>query len=252
MDFSAIKQVWDNIFKLQQATEYNTRSMRDIYPDVSKQMWISSTMLSSENPATFIPNAIDGYVDELQELGQATTTIGTPGLIASPYSTIQRPITNFDPIIQAQNVYLDTIEYFAYDTTITGGLGQDAAVVAAIYASRTGDDILPQSYFQNGMFPGVNWQPNFFRPSFQIDGQEMIKGLAESNYGNKANVGDLSIGHPLPACFQINKALGKISSGVTSIAQLAQIVDDAGTNKYQRYPILTIATFRLGSRRNSW
>lgn len=252
MDFSAIKQVWDNIFKLQQATEYNTRSIRDIYPDISKQMWISSTMDSSQSPDTFIPNTFDGYVDELQELGQATTSPGSPSLSASPYSTIQRLLTNFDPIIQSQNVYLETIEYYAYDTTITGGLGQDPAVVAAIYASRTGDDIIPQSYFQNGMFPGVNWQPNFFRPSFQLDGQEMLKGFAESNYGNKANRGDLSIGHPLPACFQINKALGKISSGVTSIAQLAQIVDNGGVNYYQRYPILTIATFRLGSRKNSW
>jgi hypothetical protein len=80
----------------------------------------------------------------------------------------------------------------------------------------------------------------------------MLKGQFESNYGTKGNKGDLSIGMPLPACFNINKALGKISSGVTSIAQLAQIVDISGTNYYQRYPILTVATFRLGSRRNSW
>jgi hypothetical protein len=255
MDLSVIKQVWDNIFKLQQATEYNTRSIRDIYPDTAIMMWINSTMDSTEDPATFIPDSFDGYVDELQELGQGSTAPGTTSkanLANNPYSIIQRPLTNFEPVIRSQNVYLEKIEYYAYDTTISGGLGQDPAVVAAIYASRTGDDIIPQSYFQNGMFPGVNWQPNFFRPSFQIDGEEMLKGLQASQYGNKNNQGDLSIGMPLPACYNINKALGKITNGVNSLAQLGQLVDVGGTNYVQRYPILTIATFRLGSRKNSY
>jgi hypothetical protein len=249
-----LKKTWDNIFKLQQATEYNTRSINDIYPDTVVVLFFNSTADDTNNPATFIPSTYDAYWDELQLLGQAGLAPGTSANnnpLNNPYSIVQRPITNFDYVLNAQNVFLEKLEYFAYDTTVAGGLGQDPAVIAEIYSSRTTDEIYGQSYFRNAMLP-INWQPNFFRPSFVVNNEEMIKGQFESFYGEKNNIGDLSIGMPLPACFTINKALGKIDNGVLSLAQVAQIIDVGGTKYFQRYPVLTVATFKLGSRKNSW
>jgi hypothetical protein len=219
------------------------------FPDTVLAMFMSSTEYTAPFTDTHITNEYYGYYNELLATGQASTTgPGTPTLQASPYPTLLRPVTDLNPIYSAQRVFLESLEYYAYDPTLTGAAGQEAAVISAIYASKATDDAYLQSFYRNGLI--ANFQPNFFRPIFSIDDQNVFTGIQSSNFGNKNNKGDLSIGLPLNKCFEFYRDYSKVKR-IRAYGGCSQIVDVSGTKYYQRYPILCLATFWLGSSRGA-
>jgi hypothetical protein len=200
-------------------------------------MFFSSTEINQAQTNGHIPNAIGGYLTELEDLGQANAGVGSRSLVAAPYPTRLRPLTRLSSIYQSSEVLLKDIEFIGYDTTLTGATGQDAATLTEIYASRATDDAYAQSIYKNALVN--NWQPNFLRPEFYIDGKNVLDFLADNDF-DQPNIGDRSIGLPIGKCIDLSLYLGKVKE-INVNAQLAQYI--ASTGLYQRYPILCIATF---------
>lgn len=216
-----------------------SEDLRQRYPKLLIGVFLSQT---EENPT--ITDTPSGYLTELEKLGQSANGVGTPEYAVSPYTTEMRAVTDLTPLLNCQSAYLHTIEYFAYDVTQLGATGQNGVVTQAIYDSKTTNEIYALSQFLNGMMP-INWQPNFFRPKFAINTNNMIEGISATNTGNKNNQGDLSIGLPLPICFSIQREVGKVTD-IKSYGQVAQYINADG-GKFLRYPIMCVATFYYGS-----
>ncbi|HVZ39941.1 MAG TPA: hypothetical protein VHI13_11735 [Candidatus Kapabacteria bacterium] len=209
--------------------------------------FFSSTDTSREPSPAHIPDTADGYVTEMERLGQSTSTIGTAKLqydVASglPYPTRLRPVTDLSPLIGRATVRLVSVMFQAYDTVIAGGTGQDATTGATLTDtvtpgtsgySSTGSYM--QSRFRNSVVGG--WQPNWFRPKLLIDGRAVFfRTIAVTSLGSHA--GDLSIGLTLPWCWRGDCTIGRITKGIDVHAGAWQRVDNGGGNvKYLRFAI---------------
>jgi hypothetical protein len=182
-----------------------------------------------------IGNSNIGMISELERLGSAT---------AAPAYRQLRPLARLDGI-ENNNVkaLLEKIEFWPYDTTKTGSAHQDAATLTAIYASRTANEAIPQSLYLNAMV--MNWQPNFCRPSVRINNVEYFCGLDSTYYSadNFANLGDKSIGIPLPFCLDVNVQVENVKK-IEIHSALAQYI--ATTALFQNYALLCKITWWTG------
>ncbi len=209
--------------------------------------FFSSTDTSREPSPGHIPDTVDGYATELERLAQATTTIGTAKLQYDvvgglPYSTRLRPLSDLGPLIGRGSVRLVSIMFQAYETIITGGVGQDATTTTTVINSVTpgttgysSTDGYMQSRFRNAVVGG--WQPNWFRPRIMIDGRPVFfRTIAVTSLGTRA--GDLAIGLSLPWCWRGDCVIGRITRGIEVFAGAWQRVDNGGgAVKYVRYAI---------------
>jgi hypothetical protein len=217
-------------------------SFRRQYPETIYVLLASSTDKNADQSATQVGNTDDGYVTELQKVGQ--NNVNAPGTKAlgdiatpAPYSTRLRPLTDLNLLINKRKAFLEKIEVWGYDPTLdNSGAPQTQSVLDTIYNSRATNDAYAQALTRNGMMS--NWQPNYCRPEFWVNSTNIIRGLGATKFGNNANKGDLSIGVPLPYCFDVNKDVGIIRD-VQAYGQLAQYV----AGNYQRYMLLCMATF---------
>jgi len=224
-----------------------SRELREEYPETVFVLFCSSTEQNNPQTDAFITNAADGFMPEIEAVGQGSLTPGNKKLSNAgndPYSTRLRLVTDVSKIIAAPAVFVEKVEWFGYDTTLTGSVVQDAATLAAIYASKATDDAYAQSLFRNAML--MNWQPNWFRPEFWCDTKNLLGGLDGSNY-SKLNLGDMSIGIPVPYCFSLEKEIGRVKD-IKAYGQLAQLVGGA-RGVYQRYMVLCMATFWISNQR---
>jgi len=219
---------------------------REEYPEPIWSMFISETDYHNPIRDAQITDDYTGYITELQNCGQAADAPGTKELIdittGDPYSTRLRPVTNLSEIFKSQKVMLASVQFYAYDPTDENAAPpQDAATLAAIYASRTSNEMFAQQYILNGFIQ--NWQPNFCRPSLKVNQKEIFKGFNSSNFGRNVNKGDLSIGIPLGYCFELYRKLGKVHD-VEMFGQLAQYI--TGPKKFQRYVLMSIIEWWVG------
>lgn len=204
-------------------------------------LFFSSTQANAVHTDAHITNADNGYATEMKAVGQAAATVGSERLVASPYTTRLRPVSYTQGLVSKNPSLLLSVNFYAYDTTLEGAIEQDAATLTSIYSSRSANDAYAQSPFINS-FIG-SWQPNYFRPAFLVNGRNVLSGLHASALGTNANKGDLSIGVPLPCCFQPRLSFGKGISKVEVSAQAAQQV----STLFQRYAILCLAEFLISN-----
>lgn len=191
------------------------------YPRTLDLLFISATGDS-------ITNTHKGYIAELEKLASATT---------EPKTRNMRSVRDYSNLA-GKPLYVEKIELFPLDTTITGGDGQDAAVLTEIYDTRTGNDIYAQSKFRYAMMP-VNWQPNFFNFNVLINGSQSIEGLDQPA---ENNIADLSIGTFLPYCFDVKLELERFRR-IELRSRLAQYI--SGEDKYQNYPVQAQVSLRV-------
>lgn len=173
-----------------------------------------------------------GYYEELERLGSATL---------EPKRHKLRALGNIKDLYNAGNVYLEKIEFWAIDTVKPGSTHQDADTIAAIASSRTNSKAYAQSAFLNAILP-VNFQPNYFRPSVQIDGLPILGGMDAQNN----NVADMGIGLNVTTCVSFDRPLGTVKD-FQIISKCAQYISE--TNKYQNYAVMAKATFWIGDQR---
>lgn len=211
--------------------------LRIEFPKTIVAMFISSTEYAGVQTNAHIANTSVGFLAELEALGQSNAAVGTKALVAAPYPTRLRPLTKLSSIYQATEVMLHSLEFFGYDTTLTGAVAQDADTLTAIYATRATNEAYAQSIYKNALIN--NWQPNFLRPEFFVDSRNCLDFLSDSNFDGQ-NLGDLSIGIPLGHCFDLDMFLGKVNE-INVNAQLAQYISE--TSKFQRYAVMCIAKF---------
>lgn len=212
------------------------------YPDPFYAIFMSSLETTADQTDTYISSAHDGYLTELEKIGQGSSAPGTHKLNNAsndPYSTRLRPVTNLDPIYNAQAVFIESIEFYGYDVTLEGSSSQDATTLAAIAASKSTNDAYALSNFRNALI--MNWQPNGCRPEVFIDRDNILRGFSGSAFGDHNNLGDLSIGIPLNRCFPVLKEVRKVSN-ISVYGQLWQKIGSI----YQRYGLLCMVSLRLG------
>lgn len=229
-------------------------SVIERYPDVLVAMFMSSaediTKVTDTEKNEYIQDNYVGYLNELDRIGQAGSAPGTTknnNLANNPYSTYLRPVSDLSALYNAQKVFIHKMEFMAFDTTWEDSENQDSDVITTIYDSRSLNNTYIQSNGFNSQIPAT-FQPNFFRPDVRINSREIIQGITSSNYGNKANKGDLSIGLPLPWCYDVNREIGSVKS-IEAFAQLVQPikVPDVVDYSFQRYAIQMLIYFRIGT-----
>lgn len=193
----------------------NTDGIREYFTDTIDLMFLSS----SGQP---IEDSHSGIIKELERLCNTSNL---------PIERYLRPISETSILFEAKECYLEKIEFFAYDTTILNGEGQNEETTLALYQSKTTDDAFAQSSYRYSLMP-INFQPNFFRPKMFINGVNLLRGMAANNKADSA------IGIPLPYCYERYLNIGKVNS-IEIYAAYAQKIN----NGYLNYPILAIATF---------
>jgi hypothetical protein len=223
------------------------------YPEVLEVIFMSSaedyTTIIDSDKNLYIADNPAGYLIEMDRLGQAPASVGSTknnNLANSPYSTYLRPVSDLSELFKGQKVFCESIKFFGYDLINEDSATQDAAVNTVIFDSRTALNSYVQANGFNTILP-TSWQPNFFRPTVRINDRDVITGISKSNYGNKQNIGDMSIGLPIPYCQEVNRELGEVKS-INAYAQLAQIITMGESDyKFMRYGVQMIITFRLGT-----
>lgn len=207
-------------------------------------IFTSSTESAETQTDGYVENSLDGGRLELLKCGASATTMGTNVLQISPYSTRLRPVTNLSKFKIYRKIYLTKITFNVLDTTLTGSLPQDAQIDTEISDSLiSNNDAYVQSRFRFGTIG--NWQPNFFRPSVSLkNGDDIFETMVSSNFDDKNNLGDMSIGAMLPFDYipPTPHYLGQvldINDAIRVYAGAGQIIHDtvAGVKKVQRYPI---------------
>jgi len=217
------------------------------YPNNLYMMWISDPTGNDPQSYSGIADTNIGALDLLEKMGQGVTSPGEKKVQAAPnpYTTQLMPITDDRRVYDKQKIFLEKIEIFPIDTTLTGSANQTAGVLTEIYNSKATDDAYAQSLYRHS--PVNFWQPNFCRPEFWIDGRNYLDGFQNALSGS-INKGIMSIGIPLPFCFDVNMELNQVKE-IKAYGQLAQIVALAGpTYYYQRYGLQVLATFWTGYR----
>lgn len=230
---------------------FNREALCTIRPNqFCVQKWFSSTEVASVQTDGHINDAYDGYIIEMQRLGQAVTTPGGQGLLASPYSVRMRPLTDLSFLYGAKQVYLKHLLYQPYDTTLgdgttSTGTGQSAETLQAIETSySTKADAYATSRFRNAH--PAPFQPACFRPQFIVNGVNIIGSVARTAFGTHANRGDLSNGLPLYTCFDFQHILMDLEKveSVEVVGGAAQyVIGSDATVRYQRVAMECIAEF---------
>ncbi len=250
--------------------------IRRFYPETVVAIFASSTenniVVTDDDKDYFITSNPLGYINEFNKCGQDSDSIPTRKnnhAGNNPYSTYLRPLTDLSEIFKAQKVYIEKAEFYAYDSMYEGSTYQNEDLWNVIKASRiptSADESFPQqigpgeeqtppplysktyaqSVYKNGLL-SVNWQPNGFRPQIIINDQFILKGMTSSNYGNKGNEGDMSIGLPLPFCVNLDRELGKVNTVEAHGAVWQRIDLRDAYNHLQRYPIICVVTFWTGT-----
>lgn len=198
--------------------------LRQKYPNTYEALYMSVS-------GTTITNTYAGMLTELSRLMGAT---------ALPLNRRLRPISRIDKIKQAPAVLIERIEFRAYDCKESAGTGQDTNVYNEIIGTRTDNEIMPQSYFQNAEL-SVNWQPNFFRPVFFVNHVDLL-GLTDSEDNT---IADVAIGDVIPACYTLMQEVGHLQTVMINAA-LAQWIPLQA--KYQNYPLIAKIVFWWSDR----
>lgn len=207
--------------------------------------FISTTEINPSQSEEHIVSSVDGYYEELLRCGISHADMGGDDLLANPYSTRMRPLTDITEFAVFAEVFMTKASYYALDVTLTGDSEQDAAIITKIEESLlTSNDAYNQSRFRLSELGG--WQPNFFCPYFAVreKGEDIFKSLAASNFGTKTNRGDRSIRKKLPCEYNapLPVPLGKIPKDKNAFdvkAGAGQIIElSPGVRKIQRYPLI--------------
>lgn len=209
-------------------------------------LWASSTETVAHTDAG-IPNTITGYTTELRKLGQATAAPPDWSMGADTTFPIRmRPLFDIEMLYSGSRVLLWRMSWHGIDVTLDGAAEQDAAVLTAIAASRgTVNDAYAQSVLRNGELP--MYAPNGFRPRFFVNGFNVLGALERSAFGTKSNVGDLSMGLPLPWCWEPPYPidLGRPNAGQLIVEGPATQWVNVSGGRLQRYALLATAEFYL-------
>lgn len=231
----------DNHVVIANSTQEITNAWKGFTPLFAT--FASSTQSAASQTNGHIANTIDGYWLELLKCGQSDTEMGSPTLQSAPYSTRLRPTKDISGFSTFTEIYLTKATFQALDVTLTGDANQDSAVLTEIEDSLvSANDAYVQSRFLMGEIGG--WLPNFFMPYISIkSGTNVFNSLAMSNFDTKNNIGDLSMGIMLPYEYipPVPAFLGKMMNSndcIEVFCGCGQIVDDGGTKKIQRYPII--------------
>lgn len=200
--------------------------------------WISWT-------GTAVTSASDMRT-ELQRLAQATASIPTRESVYDfaggvPYSTLLREVREWRRYVQDRGAWIRSAYFYALDTTVTGGTGQDAATVAAIKTPATPSEPPVRSTYQMSEIP-VTWMPNFFAPKITINGRNILANSAEPPASLGDNVALASIGQTLPVIYDdIYYRLNSSTSDISIESAALQWI--AATSLHQRYPIICEVEF---------
>ena len=176
-----------------------------------------------------ISNTYIGFIEELEKVANATST---------PETKVMKSVRSSRDLLN-KPIFIQSIEFFPYDTTLIGGSGQDDLVTTEIINSKSGNSIYPQSDYLSAMMP-LNWQPNYFNFSFFVNGTQVIEGLDNPN---DLSIADMTIGQPLPYCIEIMKEVPRFKNFKLT-SRYAQYV--RGEEKYQNYPLLAKVSIRIG------
>jgi hypothetical protein len=230
--------------------------------DIRTAMWFSTTDTNAQLAQNWVPNSNNGYWltnaggnIEHDELTQMPTSPGSQSVVASPYSTRLRPMTDTSYLTTASKVVVTKIHFRAYDHRLTGSPDQDGPTNADIDTSLCTNQSFVVSRFRDGLIS--DWSHNWFRPAFVIGGVNLLRDLALPSVGTRDefgnllsfNVADMSVGIPCP--WEFNDMYAVISSnGGNQVMQspqvFAQVVQYIPTTaKYVRYPVKCIAEFAV-------
>jgi hypothetical protein len=199
--------------------------------------------LSTTQPAantdlysSYIANNWLGYATELESLGNSVLVTGAVDPREEPYPSRLRPLDDYSVLNKVKDVLINSISFFAFDTTVSGSVNQNATANTAITNSATS---LLSKYSFAGVYTAVlpSWNPNFFRPNVKINGVNILD-FSLTALGTNNNQGDLSMGATLPYEIEPNYYFGDGIQDIRINAAAAQLVVSGVDTYAKRYPVM--------------
>ncbi len=211
--------------------------LRSQYPSLSKLLFASQMQSNFSLTDGYITNSLTGYVTELGNLAVSPLNFTNVSLL--------RPLVQYDfnakscivykvlfrcfnlVAIPANNVNMTQSSHtitpasttVPINTASTGTLGASPINMTTTGTQGTTVDTVSSSTFtggianQNYVYEEItgNWQPNFFRPVLNINGDNIL-GNTNSSFFTANNLGDRSIGFGFPFEQTFNSYFDAISN----------------------------------------
>lgn len=221
------------------------------FPRVRVGLWMSTTDTTDYGFSYgHVSNAPEGYLTEMEKCGQSAAQMGTRSVVASPYSTRLRPLSDLSDVFAADGgVLLESIEFVGYDATLGGSAHQNAANNTAIDASQSSTlDAYMASHFRGGILG--NHQPNYCRPTVLVNGIAVFdlgdSAVQDVATGRRGHLGDLSIGIPLPFGVDYYREFDHVAA-IEVYGGIGQWITTSAepTAKLTRYPLLCMMRWRM-------
>jgi hypothetical protein len=155
------------------------------------------------------------------------------------------PVNALDVLITKQEIFLHTIEFCGYDTSLKNientnenseGEGEGEGEGEEGEEGEEENDKEYANELVIGNMLTASWQPNYFKPIVRLNGSEIVSNISTPN-PSKVDYSK-AIGLPIPFCLSINKVI-KNPKSIDIIAALAQRTP-AG---YRNYPVLAVVSF---------
>lgn len=206
--------------------------------------WFSTTDTNpSLSPNHIAPNDSLAYLTEMKKLGNSAVVTSATDIPNSVYSSLLRPLTDLSFLTLMKNIMFVRITFQAFDVTdINDTVNQNQTVNQYILNSLNNyGESHVASRFMNTLT--VDWQPNFFRPSFEVNDYDMFQRHNTTHFPN--NKGDESIGLNIGMessdginLYHMEERLNKIPRVRASVRQLINI---SGTVYAKAYPVMASA-----------
>lgn len=202
----------------------------------TKTIRLISTTQTGDLTSSYIANNFTSYLEELEKLGNAIQITGGLDPRENPYPSKLRPLDKFDDLNKSKHVLINSINFFAIDTTKIGSVNQNSTVNSAIVTSASS---LLNKYAYAGVFGAVlpSFNPNFFRPKVIINGENILD-FDLTSLGVNDNQGDLSMGATLPFNIEPNHYFADGVQSINIKGSCVQLIETGGNTYAKRYPVI--------------
>lgn len=160
------------------------------------------------------------------------STVGNVGNTPPPALRLCGGSSAYKKVRSARYVWLKTLMFNVYDTSISdGATGALADIQASLSLSN---DAFVQTRFKGAAM--FDYQPNYFNPVFLVNGQDVL----DSDPGE-------SVGMPIPFHVDLYKPLATGGQKISSIEAFGRAAQDVN-GQFVVYPAFCFAIFILMNR----
>lgn len=207
--------------------------------------FLSTTQDSDILTSDYVPDSIDGYTKdqlplvELEKLSDSIEIItGNEDIYKFPYGDRLRPLEKLSDLRTAKHIIVLNCTFTAFDCSKDGSTNQDADANQIVIDSQ-GNTLGAYAIGRGFTALPSTWLNNYFRPTVQINGNNIID-YQETEFGtNNRHSADSSVGIPLPSTEELYLYFPSGIQNIVVRGICGQLISNGIRTFLKRYAILT-------------